>query len=83
MFQNALGRILEIEKETWDKPESFIKSQASSLQPKRDFIVKNLQRTGLSPVEPQGGYFAIVDFTHKGRSAATCSLEHDFRKEKI
>lgn len=44
-------------------PESYYVSLARSYQKKRDYIVDSLEDIGFDPVNPEGAYYVIADFS--------------------
>ena len=44
-------------------PQSYYASLAKNYQKRRDFIVKSLRDIGFDPVEPEGAYYVLANFS--------------------
>jgi N-succinyldiaminopimelate aminotransferase len=44
-------------------PASYFRELVDFYTPKRDFLVKSLEKAGLKPQNPRGGYFVMADFS--------------------
>jgi aminotransferase len=44
-------------------PQSYYTSLAKEYQKKRDFVVSSLKEIGFDPVNPQGAYYVLADFS--------------------
>ncbi|OQR78737.1 kynurenine--oxoglutarate transaminase 3-like [Tropilaelaps mercedesae] len=66
-IQEALAVALEVETAKIGKEDSYWKSLAAELEPKRDRICNFLRSVGMNPTIPEGGYFLIADFSQFGK----------------
>ncbi len=49
--------------EAFKLPQSYYASLAKNYQKRRDFIVKSLRDIGFAPVEPEGAYYVLANFS--------------------
>ncbi|KAL0276227.1 UNVERIFIED_CONTAM: hypothetical protein PYX00_003836 [Menopon gallinae] len=63
IVQEAIAIALEKELEVLGTPECSFEKMRAELEPKRDFVVKELTDMGMNPIIPEGGYFVVADFT--------------------
>ncbi|XP_031789466.1 kynurenine--oxoglutarate transaminase 1-like isoform X2 [Nasonia vitripennis] len=61
--QAALAFGFEQEYRDFGKPDSFFAVHNREVQAKRDFMVKVLEKVGLRPIVPGGGYCLTLDWT--------------------
>lgn len=66
MWQEAIAIILETELKRLDKPECYFNFLPAELRKKRDFMAAFLQEVGMKPIQPEGGYFMMVDWAALG-----------------
>ena len=50
--------------------ECYFNSISEELRPKRDKMAKFLEKLGVVPTVPEGGYFMVADFSHLSKSAS-------------
>ncbi|XP_051855303.1 kynurenine--oxoglutarate transaminase 3 isoform X2 [Antechinus flavipes] len=60
-LQEALARAFWYEIKQLNDPECYFYSLPRELEGKRDRIIQLLQKIGLNPIIPEGGYFVIAD----------------------
>lgn len=65
-IQEALAIIFEKELEKLSGPGSLNTFYKDLLQPKRDFLIKQLRQIGLKPIVPEGSFFIVCDWTPLG-----------------
>jgi kynurenine---oxoglutarate transaminase / cysteine-S-conjugate beta-lyase / glutamine---phenylpyruvate transaminase len=74
-MQEVIARCFELEISRLESPESYFKSLAEELKPKRDRLAKLLTEAGLIPVIPNGGYFMLADITKVAKDFQTDKSE--------
>ena len=62
-IQEAVARAFEIELSRLGEPDSYFIQIGRQLRMKRDNLAAGLERLGLKPIMPEGGYFLLVDWT--------------------
>jgi aminotransferase len=50
--------------EALNLPQSYYAALARSYRKKRDLVVKSLREIGFDPVNPEGAYYVLADFSH-------------------
>lgn len=66
--QEAVAIAFESELKRLDAPECYFRSLPVELEGKRDFMAEFLQKVGMKPIVPEGGYFMIADWTPLGKT---------------
>lgn len=65
-IQEAVARGFELEIERLGKDECYFVSLPRELEVKRDYMVDFLEKCGMKPVVPDGGYFILADWSPLG-----------------
>ncbi|KAI3385991.1 hypothetical protein SNEBB_002795 [Seison nebaliae] len=61
--QEVVARCFEHELALTNTEESYFVQMGKELKPKRDLIIKMMQGIGMQPIEPEGAYFLMADFS--------------------
>lgn len=75
LLQETIARCFEIEEELHNTFEGHFSRVGKEIMPKKDKMVRMLERVGVVPVLPEAGYFVVVDISKMGFEADPSSSE--------
>ncbi|XP_076436323.1 kynurenine aminotransferase-like isoform X2 [Babylonia areolata] len=80
-LQEAVAQGLELEERRQGSEDCYFRSLARELLPKRDRLARVLDRLGMHPVVPEGGYFMLADISNMDVDSAHIDSDSDEPKD--